>query len=262
MNLTNKIAIVTASTKGIGLASAIKLAQNGAIVYLAARNKELADEIIKKHHNLKLKFVKFDVNDEKTLKQMVDTVYQNEHKIDILVNNYGGSDPLKDKTIFDTDYNDYITMFNNNLKSVYITSQAVANIMKKHNGGSIINISTIGSITPDVARIAYVTSKAAINSLTQNIALQGGKFNIRCNAILPGLINTDAVKNNIPQQFVDLFLSVTPLNRAGEADDIANAVLYFASDEASYVTGQIHSVSGGFGNNNTGLYPFLNKNIK
>ena len=69
MNLTNKIAIVTASTKGIGLASAIKLAQNGAIVYLAARNKELADEIIKKHHNLKLKFVKFDVNDEKTLKQ-------------------------------------------------------------------------------------------------------------------------------------------------------------------------------------------------
>lgn len=258
MLLENKVAIVTASTKGIGLSCAIKLAENGAIVYLAARNKELADKIISSHKNLKLKFVEFDATNEQTLTTMIETVFEKEGRIDILVNNYGGSDPSKDKTIFDTKPEDYFSMFDINLKSVFVTSQAAANKMKETGGGSIINISTIGSTTPDISRIAYVTSKAAINSLTQNIAVHGGKYNIRCNAVLPGLTNTDAVKNNLPKQFVDVFVSTIPLARPGEPEEIAGAVLFFASDEAKYVTGQILAVSGGFGNI-TPIYGFFNK---
>ncbi len=258
MKLENKIAIVTAATKGIGLACAIKLAENGAIVYLAARNQELANKVIAEHKNLKLKFVEFNAFKEETFSSMIETVYKNEGKIDILVNNYGGSNPLKDKTIFDTEPNEYFKIVETNLKSVFITSQAAALKMKETGGGSIINISTIGSISPDISRIAYVSSKAAINSLTQNIAVHGGKYNIRCNAVLPGLTNTDAVKNNLPQQFVDVFVSTTPLARPGLPEEIAGAVLFFASDESSYVTGQILSVSGGFGSV-TPVYGFFNK---
>lgn len=258
MKLNNKIAIVTASTKGIGLASALLLAQNGATVYLAARNKALAEEVINKHKDLKLKYVYFEASDTKSLSTMIEEVFSKEKRIDILVNNYGGNDPKRDKTIFDTTPEDYLQMFESNLKSVYIASQAAALKMKETGGGSIINISTVGSIVPDVARIAYVTSKAAINSLTQNIAVHGAQYNIRCNAVLPGLTATNAVKENMPQQFVDVFLGSTPLKRAGTPEDIANAVLFFASDESSYITGHVLPVAGGFGQV-TPVYSVFNK---
>ncbi len=256
MNLNNKVAIVTASTKGIGLEASLTLAKYGAKVYLAARNQELAEKIIAEHQNLDLHFVKFDATNDTTLTSMVGEVFKKEKHIDILVNNYGGSDVTKDKTIFDTTSDDYFKTLELNIKSVFVTSQAVANHMKETGGGSIINVSTVGSIVPDIARIAYATSKAAINSLTQNIAVHGGKYGIRCNAVLPGLTNTDAVKNNLPQQFVDMFVSATPLGRPGEPSDIANAILFFASDESSYVTGQILAVSGGFGQV-TPMYSFF-----
>lgn len=256
MKLKNKVAIVTASTKGIGLATSLTLAKHGAKVYLAARNKDLADQVIQSHPDLDLHFVKFDATNDATLTSMVEEVFSKEKHIDILVNNYGGNDPSKDKTIFDTTTDDYFHTLELNIKSVFVTSQAVANKMKETGGGSIINVSTIGSIVPDVARIAYATSKAAINSLTQNIAVHGGKYGIRCNAVLPGLTNTDAVKNNLPQQFIDLFIGATPIGRPGEPEDIANAILYFASDESSYVTGQILAVAGGFGQV-TPMYSFF-----
>lgn len=257
MNVKDKVAIVTASTKGIGLESALLLAKHGAKVYLAARNQELAENIINQHKELGLNFVKFDVKDESTIANAIKEVYEKEKRIDVLVNNFGASNPMKDKTIFDTEYNYYIENLNDNIKSVFITSQVACNYMKD-NGGSIINISSIGSITPDLSRISYVTSKAAINSLTENIALQGGKYNIRCNAVLPGLTATDAVKNNMPKEFIDIFVNSTPLSRAGLPIEVANAVLFFASEESSYITGQILAVSGGFGNT-TPIYGFFNK---
>ncbi len=257
MQLKNKIAIVTASTRGIGLETALVLAKNGATVYLAARNEKLANEIIKKHNDLKLKYIYFDIENENSIEEAIKQVYSLEKEINILVNNFGTSNPVNDKTIFNTEYSEFIKTFDKNLKSVFITSKAVCNLMKE-KGCSIINISTIGSITPDISRICYVCSKAAINALTQNIALHAGKYNIRCNAILPGLIETDALKNNMPQQFIDLFLKNVPLNRSGQVNDIAKAVLFLASDDSSYITGQIIAVAGGFGNNNSPLYGFFN----
>lgn len=258
MKLKGKIAIVTASTKGIGLSSALALAKEGARVYLAARNKQLVDEIILNNKELDLKYVNFDATNDESLKKMIYDVVSIENKIDILVNNFGGNNPSKDKTIIDTEANDFLETIKLNLMSVFVPSQEASRVMMKNGGGSIINISTIGSINPDISRIGYVTSKAAINSLTQNIAVQLGKYKIRCNAILPGLINTNAVKNNLSDEFVDVFTSCTPLQRVGEPEDISNAVVFLASDDSSYITGQLLEVAGGFGNS-TPIIGMFNK---
>ncbi len=257
--LKDKIAIVTASTKGIGLATALKLAKNGAKVYIAARNKELACEIINRYSNLNLDYVNFDANNKTSIKEMIDIVINIENRIDILVNNYGGSNLNLDKTIIDTEYEDFISFVDANLSSVYIASQQLCkNMIKRNLPTNIVNISTIGSVVPDISRISYTTAKAAINALTKNIAVQMGKYNIRCNAILPGLIHTDAVKNNLSEEFIKMFKSFTALQKDGIAEDIANAVLYLSSDLSNYVTGQLLEVAGGFGNT-TPLISLINK---
>ena len=115
------------------------------------------------------------------------------------------------------------------------------------NGGSIINISSVGGSVPDISQIAYGTSKAAINYLTKLIAVHEAKHKIRCNAVLPGMTATDAVKENLSDDFRSLFLKHIPLARMGLPEEIASAVVYFASDESAYTTGQILTVSGGFG---------------
>ena len=141
----------------------------------------------------------------------------------------------------------FFRIVKDNLQSVYLPSKEAIPYMIKNGGGSIINISTIGSVIPDLSRVAYVVSKAAINSLTQNIAVQYARDKIRCNAILPGLIATDAAKDNMSEEFLNTFLRHVPLNRAGEAEDIANAVVFYASDDSSYITGNLLEVAGGFG---------------
>ena len=119
--------------------------------------------------------------------------------------------------------------------------------MIKNGGGSIINISSVGGIVPDISQIAYGTSKAAINYLTKLMAAQEARNGIRCNAVLPGMTATDAVKNALTDDFKEVFLKSTPAGRMGTPEEIAAAVVYFASDESAFTTGQILAVTGGFG---------------
>ena len=119
--------------------------------------------------------------------------------------------------------------------------------MAMGGGGSIINISSVGGQVPDISQVAYGTSKAAINYLTKLIAVHEAKNNIRCNAVLPGMTATEAVENHLSEDFRNLFLRHIPLGRMGLPEEIAAAVVYLASDEAAYTTGQILAVSGGFG---------------
>ena len=119
--------------------------------------------------------------------------------------------------------------------------------MEKTGGGSIINISSVGGLVPDISQVAYGTSKAAINYLTKIIAVHEARHKIRCNAVLPGMTATDAVQQNLSDDFRDLFLKHTPINRMGLPEEIAAAVVYLASDDAAYTTGQILTVAGGFG---------------
>ena len=127
-----------------------------------------------------------------------------------------------------------------------MASQAAARYMAQ-TGGSIINISSVGGLVPDISQIAYGTSKAAINYLTKLIAVQEAKHRIRCNAVLPGMTATEAVETHLSDEIRNLFMKHIPLRRMGLPDEIAEAVCYFASDASAYTTGQILTVSGGFG---------------
>lgn len=178
---------------------------------------------------------------------MIDEVISNERRLDILVNNYGGTNPKMDLDLVQGDTDTFFETLTMNVSSVYLPCKFAIPQMIKQKGGSIINISSIGSILPDVSRLGYGVSKGAINTLTQNIAIQYAKENVRCNAVLPGLIATDAAMKNMSETFIESFLRHVPLNRFGQPDDIANAVLFLASEQSSFITGQILEVAGGFG---------------
>ena len=244
MRLKDKVVLITASTRGIGLACVKKCAKEGARVYMAARNVERAQEIANTLNGVKC--VYNDAMKPETFTSMVEDVVKDAGRIDMLVNNFGTSNPGKDLDFAHTDPQVFLDTVNLNLRSVFMASQAAAKHMANH-GGSIINISSVGGLVPDISQVAYGTSKAAINYLTKLIAVQEAKHNIRCNAVLPGMTATEAVEKNLTEEFRNLFLRHIPLARIGLPEEIAEAVVYFASDASAYTTGQILTVSGGFG---------------
>ena len=248
-SLNNKVALVTSATRGIGLACALKLAQNGAKVYMGARRLDAAQEICDNHadEGLIMAPVFFDAFNKDSYKTMVDEVIEKEGKIDILVNNYGTGNPEKDLDLINTDEDAFFRLLDLNFGSVFrITKLVVPHMIKNNRGGSIVNISSISGTVPDISRIGYGVSKASVNNITQQIAMQYAKYNIRCNAVLPGMTATDSVKESLNDEFKKSFLSHIPLNRMGTPEDIANAVYFFASDKSAYITGSVLEVSGGY----------------
>ena len=244
MRLKDKVVLITASTRGIGLACVKKCAKEDARVYMAARNVERAQEIANTLNGVKC--VYNDASKPETFSSMVEDVVKDAGRIDVLVNNFGTSNPGKDLDFAHTDPQVFLDTVNLNLRSVFMASQAAAKHMANH-GGSIINISSVGGLVPDISQVAYGTSKAAINYLTKLIAVQEARHNIRCNAVLPGMTATEAVEKNLTEEFRNLFLRHIPLGRIGLPEEIAEAVVYFASDASAYTTGQVLTVSGGFG---------------
>lgn len=248
-NLSGKIALVTSGTRGIGLQCVNKLATNGATVYIGARRLESANKICNElmANGYQVKSVYFDATKIETYESMISEILSSEGRLDILVNNYGGTNSKTDLDLVNGSTETFFETLNRNISSVYLPCKFAIPQMIKQNGGSIINISSIGSILPDVSRLGYSVSKAAINSLTQNIAVQYANHGIRCNAILPGLIATDAALQNMSNDFIETFLKHVPLHRFGQPNDIANAVLFLASDDSSFITGEFLEVAGGFG---------------
>ena len=245
MELTEKVILVTASTRGIGLAIVRKCAAEGARVYMAARNLDRAQEIADALRGVKC--VYNDATNPETFSSMVENVVQDAGRIDVLVNNFGTSNPGKDLDFANTDPQVFLDTVKLNLRSVFMASQTAARHMAKHGGGSIVNISSVGGLVPDISQVAYGTSKAAINYLTKLIAVQEAKHHIRCNAVLPGMTATEAVETHLSDDFKNLFMRHIPLGRMGLPEEIAEAVCYFADDASAYTTGQILTVSGGFG---------------
>ena len=245
MRLKDKVVLVTASTRGIGLACVRKCAKEGAAVYMAARNLERAQEIANSLQCVKC--VYNDATKPETFSSMVEEVVCDAGRIDVLVNNFGPSNPGKDLDFAHTEAGIFLDTVNMNLRSVFLASQAAAKHMAAQGGGSIINISSVGGLVPDISQVAYGTSKAAINYLTKLIAVHEAKNKIRCNAVLPGMTATEAVEKNLSEDFRSLFLRHIPLGRMALPEEIAAAVVFLASDEAAYTTGQILTVSGGFG---------------
>lgn len=249
-NLTNKVAIVTAASRGIGLAVTKKFVAEGATVYMAVRdsekNRNLTDQL--HQENDYYRRVIYDALDFDTYQPMIDEVVKDAGHLDILVNNFGTTDPQHDLDLIHGDSDRFFEIVKDDIASVYYSSKfAVMQMVKQANGGSIINISSVAGTTPDVSRLAYTTSKAAINSLTRNIAVQYARQKVRANAVLPGLVQTDSAMNNLSKDFLDTFLKHVPLNEIVKPEDIADAVAFLASDEARYITGELLPVTGGFG---------------
>ena len=249
MRLKDKVILITASTRGIGLSCVKACAKEGATVYMAARNmeraQEIADILIAEGSNVRCVFN--DATKPETFVSMINDVVADAGRIDVLVNNFGTSNPGKDLDFSHTDVEVFFDTVTLNLRSVFMASQAAAKHMALQGGGGIINISSVGGLVPDISQVAYGTSKAAINYLTKLIAVHEAKNKIRCNAVLPGMTATEAVENNLTEEFRNLFLRHIPLGRMGQPEEIAAAVVYLASDDAAYTTGQILTVSGGFG---------------
>jgi len=249
MRLQEKVVLVSAATRGIGLACVKACAREGARVYLAARNLSRANEIARQmnREGAAVQTVFCDASIPDTFSSMVEDVVRDAGRIDVLINNFGTSDPRKDLDFAHTDPQVFLDTVTLNLRSVFCASQTAARYMAKQGGGSIVNISSVGGQVPDVSQIGYGTGKAAINYLTRLIAVQEAKNGIRCNAVLPGMTATDSVKEKLSDHFRQLFVRHIPLGRMGFPEEMAAAAVYFASEESAYTTGQTLTVSGGFG---------------
>jgi len=248
--LLNKVAIVTASTQGIGLAITKSFATEGAIVYMAVRKVDVGNELANELNAAggKVKVVYFDATVIESYETMVDEVLKNEGRIDVLVNNFGGTNPRYDRDIMKCKYENFISGVEVNLRSVFLTSQLVAQkAMSIQKSGSIINISSVAGLVPDMTSCAYGTAKAGIIHLSKMIATHTARYNIRCNVVCPGMTATAAVSGNLTAEYEALFQKHTPLSRMGKPEEIAAAVLYFAGDESAFTTGQVIAVSGGYG---------------
>lgn len=246
--LDGKIAIVTASTRGIGYACVKALAEDGATVYMACRNLEMGKEKSEalNAQGLKVKTVYFEATDKASITAMIDTVIENEGRVDILVNNFGGTSPTNDFDFLNTKYDVFAKYVELHLSTVFLASQRVINkAMSKQKSGAIINIGSVAGITADTTQVAYGTSKAAIIHLSKMISVHAAKYNITCNVVCPGMTATDAVKKNLTPAFKEFFLKHTPIHRMAEPEEIANTVVYCA--ETPFTTGQIIAVNGCFG---------------
>lgn len=261
MRLENKVVLVTASTRGIGFACVRACAREGAVVYMAARSMERAQAVADELNadGARVRCVYHDAARAETYAPMVEEAARESGRLDVLINNFGVSVPGRDLDFAATACDVFLDTVALNLRSVFLASQLAARHMP--GGGSIVNISSIGGAVADVSQVAYGTSKAAINHLTRLIAVQEARNGIRCNAVLPGMTATEAVASHLTEEFRARFVRHIPLGRMALPEEVAAAAVFLAGDEAASITGQLLSVSGGFGLA-TPLYADLAENTR
>ena len=242
--LKDKVAVVTGGTRGIGYATVKKFLENGAKVVLFGSRKETVDKALASLKEENPEWVVEgaypDLCNADAVKEEINKIKDTYGKIDILVNNAGISDstPIDNYTAEGFD-----KVMKLNVNAVMNGIMPTVAIMKEQGGGVILNTSSMVSISGQPGGVAYPVSKYAVNGLTWSLARELGPSNIRVNAVAPGITKTDMVAV-LPDEVIQPMINMIPLRRIGEAEDIANAFLYLASDLASYVTGEILSVDG------------------
>ncbi|HIS12902.1 MAG TPA: SDR family oxidoreductase [Candidatus Onthocola stercoravium] len=240
--LNDKVAVITGATRGIGFATAKLFLENGAKVAILGSKEESVNKALEKLPEYQDKTIGLypNLNNEEEVRNMFQTVEEKFGKIDILINNAGisSSTPLENYT-----YEEFTKIVDLNLNALFLCSKVASEYMKKIGGGVILNTSSMVSIYGQPAGCGYPASKFAVNGLTKSLARELGRFNIRVNAVAPGVINTDMVAV-LPKEVIAPIIQGIPLGRIGEPEDIANAFLYLASPMASFVTGAILSVDG------------------
>jgi 3-oxoacyl-[acyl-carrier protein] reductase len=243
MSLAGGVALVTGASQGIGRTCALKLAAAGAAVAVAARNQDKLNELVNEITTANGKATAFavDVADEEQVKSAIKAAIAQFGKIDILVNNAGIT---RDQLVMRMKRADWDAVLQTNLTSAYLCIQQVIGSMLKQRWGRIINITSVFGQMGQAGQANYAASKAGLIGLTMAIAREVGSRNITCNAVAPGFIET-AMTAGLGDDFKQNAVKQIPLGRVGSPEDVADAVAFLASDEASYITGHVLNVNGG-----------------
>jgi len=243
MNLSGRVAFVTGASQGIGYGCARKLAEAGATVAVAARNQPKLEGLVTQITATGGQSAWFvmDVGEEEQIKTAFKAAIAQFGKIDILVNNAGIT---RDQLVMRMKRTDWDSVLNTNLTSAYLCTQQVMSSMLKQRWGRIINITSIFGQMGQAGQANYAASKAGLIGLTMAIAREVGSRGITSNAVAPGFIET-AMTEGLSDDLKQSALKMIPLARIGTVDDVANAVRFLASEEASYITGHVLSVNGG-----------------
>jgi len=249
--LKEKVAIITGSAGGLGKTIALTFAREGAAIVIIDIKQEEINRTVNEIKALGNKCMGFvcDISKQTQVEETIKNIIEEWGRVDILVNNAGGALHTKEKFEEVTE-NDWDIVMNVNLKGAFFCCKAVVPYMKKQGRGRIVNISALaGRSTASLAGIQYTSAKAGIGGLTRHLAKEMGKFNIYVNAVAPGITmsgpRVEALWNEKSEEEKRKVLSSIPLGRLGKPEDVANVVLFLASDEASYITGATIDSNGG-----------------
>ncbi len=242
--LNDKVCFITGSTSGIGWAIAKLFAKNGAIVILNGRNQEKLEEnfdVLKTISNKNHDSICTDISKLENIKEVYKNIFNRYKKLDILVNNAGILSVSLLGMITSSMVDELIDI---NLKAVIYNTQYASRLMQRNKFGSIINISSVIGTEGYEGQVVYSATKAGLIGLTKSASKELAPYNIRVNAVAPGIIDTNLLKN-VSSQNLEKVLETIRMKRIGRTEDVAKAVLFFASNLSEYVTGQVLSVDGG-----------------
>jgi len=241
--LSNKTALITGASRGIGLAMAKKFAENGANIaftYMSSDEKAIALESELTLLGVKVKAYKSNAASYAAAVELIDNVVKEFGSIDVLINNAGIT---RDNLLLRMSEEQWDEVMENNLKSVFNLTKSACKTFLKQKSGSIINLTSIVGMKGQAGQTNYAASKAGIIGFTKSVADELGSRSIRCNAIAPGFISTD-MTDALPAETKELYFKQIPMARFGSPEEVANVALFLASDLSTYVSGQVISVCG------------------
>ncbi len=243
MRLKDKVAIITGSTKGIGRETAMRFAKEGAKVVICGTNEEAIKSGVEeaKSYGVEALGFKVDVSKRAQVDEMVAGVKSAWGRIDILVNNAGVTADAMLKKMTEEQFDKVINI---NLKGVFNCAQAVTDTMMEQGSGVILNTTSVVGLYGNVGQTNYAAAKWGVIGMTKTWAKELGRKGIRVNAVAPGFIMTPMTEA-VPEKILDIMKEKAPLQRLGKPEDVSNAFLFLASDEASFITGTVLSVDGG-----------------
>ncbi|MFF4081671.1 SDR family NAD(P)-dependent oxidoreductase [Streptomyces sp. NPDC001777] len=245
--LKDKVAVITGAGSGIGRAAAELMSGQGARVVVADHDARSAEEtagIVEAAGGRALP-VTVDVTDEGSVADMVAVTVGEFGSLHVLCNHVGGTNPRKDLDLLRMDMDEFDRAVALNMRSTLLGSRHAVPHMIRAGGGSIINTASVAALVGDVLQTSYGAVKAAVVSITKSIAVQYGPQNVRCNAIAPGAVMTPALENNLPADVVEALRKGNALPYLGSPEDIGHTMVFLASDESRYLTGQLLVVDGG-----------------